>query len=933
MSMIPPTSSGLYALPMLSKISISSVLASDVVIPKSPWRFICLLLDYDFQLLEFVHEQCPNAQDGNIIYRQNRYLYGGFVDRVELALPELSNRVYCVLFCLQRANHKEDAADSNPIPDMNSCTPRITCANIQIENSEAHQMLGMFDATPTSDCRWFTLAALYRSKKIHLWKFQALGGCGQANSIHAGLEEINGLLVQHQILQTYEIVISYAVITDSHGGISEYEEYARHFSRNIRFGKNGHVVMKPIVNDGSFDRHNNNGIRVNQFPFRVALKLQSFPGELEVYKHEYLERTLPTVQSVYRSILRILADNGIKESLQQNPFVATEKRSKRLVEIRVVSEQTNQPVEQAYVFIERNMDNVQLSTSLAKKIVPTLTMGSRLVSIRRRLQRKRVSDEIAEVANAFVQEVIHVGTKLATFALRRHCKLLPHVRSRTMMKQVMKKRYHEIRGHILQKAEENERARIYSRNGPIRLQQLYKNSLQLSNSEQDLLEDIMIRGAEAVQTEEDARPSTTKGHNLDTGQLYDAWHSQRQPNSEEINGDPSTRDSEANEESGSGLSTSKFDPLSKRNAASGIALWERTKESKKYYATDKNGRIVCHLTPGSYSVYVFNFEYFEWTSLVVIFPSGFFGDAVASSSSAVQNILIPLEVFRWSYNIQLVDFYQQHLIQPVAAIPFQITDKCSFERTVVSTNSNGCATWDVKKGIYLITALKDCGCILYSASKNVVVEGGRYRPSRTIQIPVLIGKVVVDLIIASVDPGSTDSSTVARVVCIQESKIRHWGHDLDSAQNAQITKQATLGNACSFQLRLGKHALYIDAPGFVSTHANVNVVWTADQVNPRYLAVLCPTFQGQNTYRVIFSYMNMIGCMNAILEVQQSKVSKASNFLVELKSLIDYLPRVHLPEYGSKLVNLMTTFPMTALIMLRIVSSNRSRSIVMQVIQ
>lgn len=880
MSMIPPTSSGLYTLPMLTKISMSSVLANDAVIPRAPWRFICLLLDYDFQLLEFVHEQCPKGQDGNVVYRQNRYLYGGFVDRVDLALSELSNRVYCVLFCLHRASHKEDAGDPSQIPYSSSFSPRIACANIQIENSEAQQVLGMFDAIPTNKCRWFTLAALYRSKKIHLWKFQALGGCGQANSIHAGLEEINSLLVQHQILQTYEIVIAYAVITDTQGRISEYEEYARHFSRNIRFGKNGRVVMKPIAKDGSFDRHNNSGIRVNEFPFRVALQLQSVPTELEVYKHAYLERALPTVQSVYRSILRILAENGIKESLQQNPFVAREKRSKRQVEIRVVSEQTNQPVEQAYVFIERNMDNVQFSTSLAKKIVPTLTMGSRLVSIRRRLQRKRVSDEISEVANKFVQEVVHVGTKLATFALRRHCKLLPHVRSRTMLKKVMKRRYHAIRHHVLQKAEENERARIYSRNGPIRLQQLYKNSLQLSNSEQDLLEDIATNGAEAVQMEEGVHSDIAKGQNIDTGQLYDAWHSQRQPNDEKLNegpGDPSTHDSEENEEDDSGLSTSNFNPLSKRNAA--ITLWERTKESKKYYATDKDGRIVCHLTPGSYSIYVFNFEYFEWTSLVLIFPSGFYGDAIASTSSAAQNVLIPLEVFRWSYNIQLVDFYQQHLIQPVAAIPFQITDKCSFERTVVTTNTNGCATWDVKKGIYLITALKDCSCILYSASKNVVVEGGRYRPSRTIHVPVLIGKVMIDLIIASADSASTDPITIADVICIQENKIRHWGHDLDSTSNAQVTKSVTIGSVCPFQLRLGKHALHIDAPGFFPIRANVNVVWTAEQVDPRYLAVMCPSFQGQSTYRIVFSYMNVIGCMNAILEIQQTKVNKMSLFL------------------------------------------------------
>uniref|UniRef100_K3XA06 Uncharacterized protein n=1 Tax=Globisporangium ultimum (strain ATCC 200006 / CBS 805.95 / DAOM BR144) TaxID=431595 RepID=K3XA06_GLOUD len=417
------------------------------------------------------------------------------------------------------------------------------------------------------------------------------------------------LLVEHAIVQIYEIVVSFESGSEEDSG---YEGYAKRFSKNIRFGRNGRITLKPIVasvNSEEKRTGHRNSFGTSSSLF-ISLKLQGSENAIEVYRHGSSYRTLPTIQSLYRSILRILAEHGIKESLQHNPFVAQENKVKRQVEIRVINEQTNSPVEKAHVFIEKTPDNIHLSTSLAKKIVPTLTMGSLLVSVRRRLQMKRhqrwdegCSDFIAKGCKTYAVYQISGDAETSYAATR-------------------------SKQRILEQVKESERGRIYSRNGPIRLKQLYERPLVFSQSEKELLGDFSEFGL------------------------------------------------------------------------------QRARECKKCYATDANGRASCRLTPGSYSLYIFHLDYFEWTSLVVVFPFGSQGGN-GISCSLVQDVLVPLETFRWTYKIQLVDFYDQNQTKKIAHIPIHVTDKVTSQRYTMTTDERGCAVWDVGKGLYSVTVSKE----------------------------------------------------------------------------------------------------------------------------------------------------------------------------------------------------------------------------------
>ncbi|KAF1329097.1 hypothetical protein FI667_g6161, partial [Globisporangium splendens] len=379
LSMPPPSAEGMYALPLLDTLSICATLDCEGDLVKSPWRFIGIPLGHDFQLHEFIHEDCPTTQDQKISLHQTRVGYN------------------------ENAHPDTESDDGSSCRNKNDC-----CVRLQIENDRS--------------CRWFALAALSRSKKLHHWKIQALGGCSQANSIHACLDGMHELLVEHAIVQIYEIVVSFESGTEEESG---YEDYAKRFSKNIQFGRNGRVRLIPIVASATSEEKCTS--RRNSFgtssPLITSLKLQGSENAIEVYRHGSSYRTLPTIQSIYRSILRMLAEHGIKESLQYNPFAAQENKVKRQVEIRVVNEQTNSPVEKAHVFIEKNLDNIKHSTSFVKKIMPTLTMGSRLVSIRRRLQMKRVLDDTRAFAVTFAEEVISIGTKVAHYTSRFHIHL------------------------------------------------------------------------------------------------------------------------------------------------------------------------------------------------------------------------------------------------------------------------------------------------------------------------------------------------------------------------------------------------------------------------------------------------------------------------------------------------------------------------------
>lgn len=893
LSMLTPTASGLYALPLLESLSICTTLDCEGNIAKSPWRFISVFLDHDFQLLEFTHEECPVSQDGTTSLHQTRYLYGGFVNRVNLRLSEISSRVYCILFCLQKIGYEENAAS-----DAESTTKKELRARIQIENGESLQNLGAIDMFPESSCRWFALAALYRSKKLYHWKLQALGGSSQANSIHAGLDEMHELLVSHSIIQIYEIIVSYH---KSAGGDedSDFEEYAKRFAKNIRFGRNGRISLNPIVTSGNNQAHGRRGSLGLSSSMTISLKLQGVENDVEVYRHESSHRSLPTTQSVYRNILRLLGEHGIKESLQQNPFIGQEKKSKRQVEIRVINEQTSSPVERAHVFVEKNLDNIKLTANLAKKIVPTLTMGSRLVSIRRRLQMKRVLDDTKAVAAAFVDEVISVGMKVALFSLRRDSKIIPFIRSRAILKKVMRQRYEISKERILEQVKESERSRIYSRNGPIRLQHVYQTPLEFSPSERDLLNDFSEFGVEVFKDDGlfifSGRDATE-----DARSVYEIWRAQRNADSEEAEKELSVAEKLAPAEqldvikdriSPGAHTGGKTRPGSNDVIQDSL---ERARERKFCYVSDAGGKITCRLTPGSYSLYIFHLEYFEWTSMVVVFPSASSSGSqggTGTSCSTAQEIFVPLEAYRWTYKIQLVDFYHQHSSKMVADIPIQIVDKCSAQRYIVKTDARGCAAWEVGKGLYSVSALKECTCILYSASKNVVVDGGRYRPAKTIFIPVLIGKLTIEFAVASAVPlDSTMGDSVLATIhfekdepdALNQSNVGGGSTVLGDPQAdpaGRADQMVSIGSSSKIPLRLGKYDVDISLEGFLSTRLSLHVGWDTSKSNSRHLAVLSPVITQRDVYRVVFSYVNAVKSMDAMIEIFKDEVRQHDEFL------------------------------------------------------
>lgn len=882
LSMLTPTAGGLYSLPFLDSLSICTTLDCEGSVLKSPWRFIGILLDYDFQLLEYIHEDCPVTLDRKISLHQTRYLYGGFVNRVNLKLSQASSRVYCILFCLQKVGYEEDAPADNGSAAPALCSKRDSRVRIQIENGESLQVLGIYDTFPERSCRWFALAALYRSKRLCHWTVQALGGGSQANSIHAGLEAMHELLVGLGVVQLYEVVVHFESGMDDKG--CEYEEYAKRFSKNIRFGRNGRIAMNPIAKSGNSGGEST-GRRASLgtlSPLVISLKLQGSENEVEVYRHESSHRTLPTIQSIYRTILRILAEHGIKESLQHSPFVAQEKQIKRQVEIKVINEHTNSPVEKAHVFIEKNLDNVKLATSLAEKIVPTLTMGSRLVSIRRRLQSKRASDGIKAVAAAFVDEVVSIGTKFALSSLRRDSKIVPYIRSRAVVKRAMRRRYEKSKQRILEQVEESERGRIYSRNGPIRLKQLYQCPLAFSASEKELLEEFSAFGLEAFSDESSVALHAEHSTN-DPNSGYEIWRAQRVMVEDTTSSDLVTSP-ERNGDDNDDTAHAGVNPSADPNGAIQASL-ERARQRKKCYVTDASGQVSCRLSPGSYSLYIFHLDYFEWTSLVVVFPSanGFGAQGETGTSCALaQNILVPLEAFRWTYRIQLVDFYDQNQIKMVANISIQVVDKVTSERYTVKTDERGCAMWDVGKGLYSVSASKECTCVLYSASRNVVVEGGRYRPAKTIHIPVLIGKLTIGLVVAAaIPPNSRELSVLAkiRIDTDEQERMRNQSDAVPGESRADIPARGdetlAIGSSLNVPLRPGKYDIEISAPSFYTSHLHAHVGWNSSTSNSRYLVVLSPTFRRKDSYRVVFSYVNAVKSMEAIIEVFKDQVSAA----------------------------------------------------------
>lgn len=879
LSMLTPTADGLYGLPLLESLSICTTLDCDGSVATSHWRFVAVLLDHDSQLLEFIHDECPVTQDGTTSLHETRYLHGSFVHRVNLSLTRVSSRVFCVLFCLQKTGGDENvrvALEAKVEAEARMSDTDVR-ARVQIENAATHQALGLFHLFPESSCRWFALAALYRSKKPQYWNVQALGGASHAHSLHAGLDDLHELLVRCTIIQIYEIVVRFDVA-------SEFEAYAKRFSRNIRFGRNGRILLEPVGKTsacGRSDIQPGTSSVLPASPLVISLNLQSRARSVEVYRHDSASRSLPTTQAVYRDILQLLSEHGIKESLQQNPFVAQEHKLKRHVEIRVINEHTSAPVERAHVFVEKHLDNVRLAESLAKKIVPTLMMGSRLVSIRRRLQLKRVGDERRAAVAVFVDDVVSTGTKLALLSLRRDAKLLPYVRSRTMMKRAMRRRYEQSKERILEQVQESERSRIYSRNGPIRLQQAFQRPLEFSRSERELLGDVGAMGLDAVNVDELRLSSDVRAAQPDA-RVYEMWRVQRRGSTGFATSSDSSQESESDDPTDDsfraatkpvdGSGTHDVDP----NDAIQASL-ARAKARKFCFVSDSDGKVACRLTPGSYSLYIFHLEFFEWTSLVVVFPSANTPGShstVGISNTTTQAILAPLEAYRWTYKIQLVDFYQQQSVKMVAGIPIQVVDKCSAQQYVVKTDECGCATWDVGKGLYAVSALKDCACVLYSASKNVVVDGGRIRPAKTICIPVLIGKLAIEFVLAAAVPiaDSIEHPTVATVCFKKREPDVVPGHEgsssiFDEAQAEQSTRTLVVGSALKVLLRLGSYDADVTSDRFLPTSVRFAVGWDTSTTNARVLAVLHPLVAGYDTsYRIVFSYVNAATAMDAIVE-------------------------------------------------------------------
>ncbi|KAG2923918.1 hypothetical protein PC115_g8799 [Phytophthora cactorum] len=863
LSMLTPTPTGLYTLPFMNTLLVSSTIMCDNGGPRSPWRFVCVLVDYDFQLVDFVHEGCPVTKRGGISYRQGQSIYNGIVDRLYLRLTALSNKVFCVLFSLQRIAEDE----SNGTNDDSFTGTNLSGVRVQMENVEEHQVLGMFDAKPHAKSRWFTLTAVYRSKKNNQWKLQAIGGCGNATSIYASIDEVNVLLAELRIIQTYDIRV-YFIETGGESENStpenrECEEFVRRLAKNIRFGRNGRVVLVPTVQ---------NSDKPNKICLRIALKLQEMENEIDVYTHRNsANRSLPTIQSVYRTILRILSQHGIKECLQQNPFAPQNKKVKRHVEFRVVSAQTNASVENVHVFIEKN---VSLGSNLAKTMLPTLMMGSRLMSIRRRLHKKRVTEITQEVAKTFVADCIAKASKRATNATNLNVKLISVVRARALLRKVMRQRYEKFKSCIIERARKSEQAREYSQSVPIRLQKLFANSLELSNSERDLLQnstreelaelELLLRGVPAPIKEKTA---------MDESFLFEEWKCKKaQFASEDL-------DNPKNELNSSENQTSSGDSNKPEDTSDGII-----KDRRQLLVTDSGGRANCRLVPGSYSLYVFHLDYFEWTSLVAVYPtisaSGL-SSGPTTATSSVQEIVIPLDVYRWTYALQLVDYFHPHVNIKLAGIPLQITNNCSSERQIVVTDANGCATWDVSKGLYAVDVLRECSCVLYSALKQVVVDGGRYRTSRTIPMPVLFGGVKVTVLVVTATSTHSDlanikfhaASPIGNITSAATDKRRNARIPLnnDLATKEEPSEgEVSVGSSRAFKVQLGTYRLKVTSDDSFPVSLPVKVTWASSKTQVRdgnrYLAVLSPKISAERTFRVVLSYVDGVETMDVILE-------------------------------------------------------------------
>ncbi|TMW66323.1 hypothetical protein Poli38472_004088 [Pythium oligandrum] len=811
MSLSKPSPEGAYSLPLLRQVSYSSIAPCNPESGKAKWRFTAVFLDYDLQLLDFVHDGCPTSPLGSATYTQGRYLNGGFVDRVNTNLAELPSNVYCILFSLvsergdgmqpntkfqkppttvtRRPSMKNTQQDgSNGALPIRLLTPDVL---VQFENLETYHCLSRFKVRPSPSCRWFTLAALYRSRKANLWRLQALGTSGQANTIHTSLEELNTTLVEKRIVQVYEVVILYDETDES----SEFFAFAKQFSRNIRFGRNGRIVI-----NGNREKESRRmsvlGVHGGA-SLDISLSLLTHGTSVTVYRHDKSSSTLPTIQSICRNILRILAEHGIKESLQQNPFGATSKNAKRMVNIRVMSDQSNTPIRNAHVFVEKSLNNLKIATSLASKIVPTLTMGSRLVSIRKRLQKKKYLDEVTTVATEMIAEVIRVGLLNTYILLHRESRLMPVVRARAMLKRVMRRRYEWNKQRILARVDESERSRIYSRSKPIRLQQLYRFELQLSKSEKDLLIDFSTLDEQSLRLHF-GLTATVKGDSESVDQI---WHSQLRPAEEPT---------EAVKKPEESKKPDKENPTANQDSESGPQI-----KQKRSSLTDEHGVVTCRLAPGSYSVYIFHADYFEWTSLIVIFPSinasGLYGGSI--SSLAPQEIVVPLEEYRWAYSVQLVDFYQQKTTQPVGDVPLVITDKC--------TPSNRSSRL-IKMGVLLVVLGSVFGDVGAPAEVRVLKNDGT----------------------------------------VQERDGEKYGNAL-----AKKIQSMEIGSSCMFQLRVGTYHVHVVADGLYASNQLMKVSWNAAPLHVRHLVVLCPEFKDENEFRLVFSCVNATASMDTILEV------------------------------------------------------------------
>ncbi|OWY97048.1 hypothetical protein PHMEG_00032516 [Phytophthora megakarya] len=146
LSMLSPTPRGLYTLPFMNTLLVSSTMTCESGEPRSPWRFVCVLVDYDFQLVDFVHDGCPVTKRGGISYRQGQSINNSFVDRVYLRLTSLSNKKIT-------EDENSDFVDEN----FTKTSQFLSGVRIQLENVEERHILGMFDAKIIAGCRCVSL--------------------------------------------------------------------------------------------------------------------------------------------------------------------------------------------------------------------------------------------------------------------------------------------------------------------------------------------------------------------------------------------------------------------------------------------------------------------------------------------------------------------------------------------------------------------------------------------------------------------------------------------------------------------------------------------------------------------------------------------------------------------------------------------------------